>query len=277
MPRVSELWVFPIKSCQGTQVKSVEVTPAGFALDRVWCVVDAGGARYPAGEYLSQRKMRCLATVGVEIRGDDLLVTAPGMPALSVPIDERAVADNAEVPVVCGGISTTDPEGSSWVLGRVNAKSAGSEAEAWFTEYLNKADVDKQSRPRARYILARMPKKERRKVAEYAGPTATTRFEGIPGAACKEFQGVREKDGAAFHDFAPFLMTSASSLRHLNELMGTKGYPMVPFRGSIVVDGCNPWEEESWAEFRAGGFDFNYIKECPRCSIPTRDQVCAIC
>ena len=274
MPHVKEIWVFPVKSCQGTRVSSSNVVGAGLELDRVWCVLDRDGDRYPAGEFLSQRKLPALATIGVEIGADALTLSAPGMPPLFVPIAEGAYTNNEDVQVVCGGISTTDPEGSSWVLGTPTAKSAGAEAEAWMTKYINEADAEKRKKPQARFVLVRLPRSQERTVSKFAGPNLTGEFKGIPGADCSLFTGVRSGDKATFHDFAPFLMTSQSSVNWLNKQMETEGYPVLPFRGSIVVDGCEPWEEEEWLEFKVGPFLFQKIKECPRCSIPTRCQVC---
>jgi hypothetical protein len=58
---VTELWVYPIKSCQGIQVSDAVVTPRGFEFDRWFMVVDADG------EYLSQRGNPLLARIGVTV------------------------------------------------------------------------------------------------------------------------------------------------------------------------------------------------------------------
>eukprot|EP01060_Flectonema_neradi_P037720 TRINITY_DN7676_c0_g1_i1.p1 TRINITY_DN7676_c0_g1~~TRINITY_DN7676_c0_g1_i1.p1 ORF type:complete len:375 (+),score=61.32 TRINITY_DN7676_c0_g1_i1:45-1169(+) len=270
-PYVSELWVFPIKSAQGTRVRSAEMAPTGFELDRKWCIIDVRGDRYRAGEYLSQRKMKCLAKVGVKIGDDHLTVTAEGMPELKVPISESHYESNEDVEVSCGGHSTTDPENGSWELGKINGKYCGAEAEEWFTKFLNEADSGKESLPRAQYKLVRMMNKTMRRCTDFAGKNIIKEKANLPGAVTAHFN-VREGDGVAFQDYAPFLMTSSSSCRDLDAKMGTKGYPVLSFRGSIVVDGCDPWEEETWTEFKVGPYLFRKIKECPRCSIPCRDQ-----
>ena len=270
-PHVSELWVFPVKSAQGTRVKSAEMVPTGFELDRKWCIIDVRGDRYRAGEYLSQRKVKCLARVGVEIGNDCLTITAEGMPPLSVPIAESHYENNEDCEVSCGGHSTTDPENGSWELGRINGKDCGTESEQWFTKYLNSADIGKECLPQAQYKLVRMMNKTMRRCTDFAGKNIIKEKAQLPGCDSTGFN-VREGDGVSFQDYAPFLMTSSSSCRDLDSRMGTSGYPVLSFRGSIVVDGCDPWEEETWLEFKVGPYLFRKIKECPRCSIPCRDQ-----
>jgi hypothetical protein len=52
-------------------------------------------------------------------------------------------------------------------------------------------------------------------------------------------------------------------------------YPMQPFRPSIVLTGLsadNAWAEETWLSFEAAGVEFRRLKECPRCTVPCRDQ-----
>lgn len=58
---ISELWIYPIKSCKGIRVNRAEVTPKGFALDRIFMVVDSNG------KFISQRTHPTLALVEVAI------------------------------------------------------------------------------------------------------------------------------------------------------------------------------------------------------------------
>ncbi|KAJ9457406.1 Molybdenum cofactor sulfurase [Diplonema papillatum] len=277
-PYVSKIWVYPVKACRGTEVQSADLVKSGFALDRQWCVVDSEGKRYPRNEFLSQRKLRHLATVAVEVReGEGVLRITSDNPAvpmepLIVPLVEEAYGNQQSVSVVCGGASTTDPENATWCLGTVESKSAGPEAEQWFTDFLLAADVEKKSKPRTRFQLVRMPAAGTRSCADYCGPDQKTgAVKGIPGAKMDAF-GARAGDGAAFHDFAPFLLISEASCRDTAERMGLAMYPPESMRASIMVSGCAAWEEEEWLSFDVGGCRFRKIKECPRCSVPCRNQ-----
>ncbi len=58
---VSELWIYPIKSCQGIQLQQAEVTSKGFLWDREMMVVST------KGKFLTQRQFPQLAKVRVKI------------------------------------------------------------------------------------------------------------------------------------------------------------------------------------------------------------------
>lgn len=58
---ISQLWIYPIKSCRGIRVNRAEVTPRGFALDRIFMVVDSNG------KFISQRSHPTLALVEVSL------------------------------------------------------------------------------------------------------------------------------------------------------------------------------------------------------------------
>lgn len=274
---VTELWVFPVKGCQGIRVDEWEMAPTGLAYDRHWCVVDRNGTRFPEREYISGRKLPKLATIGVAFVGSGdaalLVLTAEGMQPLEVPCCLADYEDREAVDVRCSGFSTTDPESRGWQLGSIPSRSAGEVAEAWVTEYLNRGDVDPDHRksPPARYMLVRGMPDAMRSVADYAGPSAKMGLEGQRLAYVNAHPG----DGVAFQDWAPFLLTNLQSGRDLGARMGTTdavGYPVLSCRGSIVVDGAPAWAEEDWLAFTIGGTAFRKLKECPRCVTPNRDQ-----
>ena len=80
---VSELYIYPIKSCRGIAVASAEVEARGFAGDRRYMLVDA------KGRFLTQREHPRMALIDVQ-RGDDgWRVAAPGRPALRIPLQLR--------------------------------------------------------------------------------------------------------------------------------------------------------------------------------------------
>jgi uncharacterized protein YcbX len=78
---VSELCVYPIKSCGGVILPSAHVEERGFADDRRWMLVDEQGG------FLSQRKIPSMALIEVLITGDHLTVRAPTMDDLAIARD----------------------------------------------------------------------------------------------------------------------------------------------------------------------------------------------
>lgn len=75
----------------------------------------------------------------------------------------------------------------------------------------------------------------------------------------------------AFADAFPFLLISQASLDDLNERLETP-VPMDRFRPNIVVNGCFPYEEDTWEVIQIGNIIFDLPKSCSRCLITTVNQ-----
>lgn len=80
MIALSQLIIYPIKSCRGHQTGVSTVERAGLEDDRRMMVVT------PGGDFLTQRDHPRLALVTPSIAGEELTLTAPEMDALSLPI-----------------------------------------------------------------------------------------------------------------------------------------------------------------------------------------------
>ncbi|WP_013334267.1 MOSC domain-containing protein [Gloeothece verrucosa] len=61
---ISEIFIYPIKSCQGIRVDQAQVTPKGFIWDREFMLVDSNGV------FLTQRQHPQLATIKVLFLGN---------------------------------------------------------------------------------------------------------------------------------------------------------------------------------------------------------------
>ncbi|MPQ58605.1 MOSC domain-containing protein [Duganella sp. FT27W] len=86
MPILSELILYPIKSCAGLSLPQALLTTAGLAtadekvLDREWMVVDANGG------YMTQRDFPRMALITPTLHADTLTLAFPGMPALELAL-----------------------------------------------------------------------------------------------------------------------------------------------------------------------------------------------
>ncbi|MBZ2205837.1 MOSC domain-containing protein [Massilia soli] len=85
MAVISELVLYPIKSCAGISVRQATLTTAGLSVDNVydreWMVVDEHG------QFLTQREHPRLALVSPRIKLDTIELRAPGMLRLEIPLD----------------------------------------------------------------------------------------------------------------------------------------------------------------------------------------------
>jgi uncharacterized protein len=78
---LSGIFVYPIKSCRGVARTHHEVGRTGFHLDRRWMLVDEQGL------FLSQRAHPVMATIGIAIGAEHLIVTSGTFDPLMVPFD----------------------------------------------------------------------------------------------------------------------------------------------------------------------------------------------
>jgi uncharacterized protein YcbX len=116
---VSELVIYPVKSCAGISVREATLTRLGLAVDHVydreWMVVT------PEGQFLSQREHPRLALVTPRLRFDTLELTAPGMLRLELQLGLDADAPRTTVQL-------WDDRLLAWDCGDV--------AAAWFGKFL---------------------------------------------------------------------------------------------------------------------------------------------
>lgn len=85
---------------------------------------------------------------------------------------------------------------------------------------------------------------------------------------------VREGWGSsaiAFPDGAPVLVAGEASLDDLNAQL-TERVPMDRFRANVIVAGGEPYGEDVWGAFEAGGTAFDFARQCGRCLVTTTDQ-----
>lgn len=78
----------------------------------------------------------------------------------------------------------------------------------------------------------------------------------------------------SFADGYPFLLISQGSLDDLNQRLSDP-VPMNRFRPNLVVAGCEPFAEDTWAEIQIGDVTFRCVKPCSRCIVTTTDQITA--
>lgn len=77
---ISELWLYPIKSCRGISLERATVGPRGIVHDREWMIVE------PDGTFLTQREYPQLAVITPSFQDDQLQLSAPGVEPITVPL-----------------------------------------------------------------------------------------------------------------------------------------------------------------------------------------------
>jgi len=119
--------------------------------------------------------------------------------------------------------------------------------------------------------------------AAYVSETADDWFSSMLGINCRMVymtdDSRRPVDQAyapgdhitSFSDGYPFLLVGQASLDDLNRRMDMK-LPIDRFRPNIVFTGGRAFEEDLMDEIRINSVNFNGVKLCARCPIPTINQ-----
>jgi uncharacterized protein YcbX len=111
MATIQGLYVYPVKSARAISLARTTIGPAGLAWDRHWMVVDA------AGTFLTQRVAPRLACIVPALEAKELVLRAPGLPPLAVPL----AGAGAEVPVRVwkhvGTALDAGPAAAEWLTG----------------------------------------------------------------------------------------------------------------------------------------------------------------
>lgn len=150
MISVSALYIYPIKSCRGIEVRAFRLDDLGPQFDRRYMIVDK------SGQSITQRQEPRLALVTPSLQPTTLLVRAEGMQPLKLPLTPREDGRVVEV-------AHFDHRGRAF--------DAGADASGWFSEWLGRE-----------CRLAYMPNAPVRQVSpEYAPEPAFTAFtDGFP-------------------------------------------------------------------------------------------------
>jgi uncharacterized protein YcbX len=156
MPTLSQLLLYPIKSCAGMSVQEATLLETGLAAhgvhDREWMLVTA------SGQFLTQREFPRMALIRPRPDGGNLRVSSPGMGDLLLPLAWH------EEPV--RHVQIWDDE--------VRAADCGDDAAGWFTEALD-------ARERLRLVRFRQDVVRPTSVKWTGGLPSQTRFaDGYP-------------------------------------------------------------------------------------------------
>lgn len=110
---LSELYIYPVKSCKGMSLRSLHVGAKGPAMDRRWMVVDS------SGRFLSQRSVIKMALIHANLDDHYLFLSAPG----KVPL----MLLHHPVGTPCEVVVWND---------KCLAHDMGDQAAAWVSEFL---------------------------------------------------------------------------------------------------------------------------------------------
>jgi molybdenum cofactor sulfurtransferase len=235
---LSELYLFPIKSCAAQRVKRWTISRDGkLSYDREFALVDSSGSAMRLQMY---PKMAFIVA-SIDDHGETMTVSAPGQEEIVIRLDDRSrdISDhmNKGSVKVCGN----QCHGSLWGDHHVSQ---------WFSNYLE-----------VRCFLARFNSES------YDLPCDVS----VPGSP-------QRSRGVAFANEQPLLLLSEKAVETLNQLLESRNQRLVTprhFRPNMVVriEGerapTTSNLEDGWTnlEFKGKEFKLEVVGPCPRCSM----------
>ncbi|KAI9032558.1 MOSC N-terminal beta barrel domain-containing protein [Phycomyces nitens] len=248
VPTVSEITIYPVKSCHGISLKTSKVGPLGLENDRRFMFVEDSIKRF-----ITQRVYPSLALVytSVDEARNLLILTAKGQEPLEVPLHP----DITKLKLYSVQLWKDD----------LMAYDVGDFASEWITSFLRRhADddqVDKDLSERTIPGIMRMVVLDPSN-GHYDRP------------AHPQLPGVQ----SPFTDQSPVSMGFEASGEDMNKNLLQRGVsngetiPMNRFRSNINIKGTVPWEEDEWLVIKVGDVTYYIIEPLARCPLTCIDQ-----
>ena len=245
--QIERIFVYPVKSLKGIEVRESRVDEYGFEYDRMYALA------YPTrdGSYavLTQRQEASLARISTAIAGADIVMqyaAGAGRREARLPLDTAALPQNMPA-------REMEFLGSNMVCSDVGA--ARPELKQFFAEFL----ADKPKYADVTVITSKV-----RRVVPSAG-AATDAF-------------VRESQRrfhSSFQDYFPgTLMTTASceDIEQRIEMRTDEKVDSQGYRMNMLVRTDEPWIEDDWQRLRIGAHEWFVDRLCERCATTLVDQ-----
>lgn len=295
---VSEITVYPVKSCGGYSVPghtSWEVRPEGLAWDREWCLLHKGTAqalsqkRYPKMALIRPVLDFELGQLRIAFPGEmpelpqskELLVPLSSNPALFRPLPQRS-----RTPRVCGEEFVAQTYASDEIN---DFFSAALGVPCMLARFPPGGQEGSKS---ARHSKAHLQKHQKTYYSNAPGLTTATCSDLVPAASGlaitppsppdSDTEG-KERRRILLSNESPILAINMASVRALNNEIkahgGGKEISAAVFRANIVLDTLftktSPdlaYAEDDWSRMRIGAHYYKMLGSCRRCHMVCIDQ-----
>eukprot|EP00930_Biecheleria_cincta_P061382 TRINITY_DN46953_c0_g1_i1.p1 TRINITY_DN46953_c0_g1~~TRINITY_DN46953_c0_g1_i1.p1 ORF type:complete len:338 (-),score=33.91 TRINITY_DN46953_c0_g1_i1:133-1101(-) len=256
LPTVLELWVYPVKSCQGISLQSSKLTRTGLQYDRSFAVFDEEGTVQDIRIHPKLCTLRPRFECDNSGNETHLLLdsTAVAMSTLRVPL-HGPLGKKVDI---------RDRVGDKWWGGALAGTCCGQEAAEWITKVLH-------------HFASPTGRSKNYRLVRYSEEQDTRRLSKAFAGKSVIAKRASRHDTASFADCAPYHLVSLESLEDLNDRLASIGEDRVTvhrFRPNIVVGGVEePYKEDLWncvctndglSEVR-----FRLLGQTGRCVIPT--------
>ncbi|XP_055684866.1 mitochondrial amidoxime reducing component 2-like [Lutzomyia longipalpis] len=222
---LSDLMIYPIKSCGPIRANEVDCTilgpQDGHLRDRVFMIIT------PEGQFITGRSHPKCVQIQPRFDGDKMILSAPGM--LDIEVDVKRLYDQKPIRAVVWGQA-------------VDAVECGEEVARWISRFLVSEDIGMR--------LVFYPN---------ALPTRDVREKN------KGFPDLTKIDSGALHDATSFMMMNEASVAELNTRLKDAVTPLQFRPNFLVKGPTTPFEEDHWKWVKVGNVIFRNVKLCGRC------------
>ncbi|CAO3649523.1 unnamed protein product [Cunninghamella blakesleeana] len=254
-PTLSNIHVYPIKSCHSIQLDEVQVGSLGLDYDRRFVIIEDKNSRF-----ITQRKYSSLNLLRPIIDKENDTITLTSSQNNQEPLTLPLHPDTSGLP---------ERTIQLW-KDRLQAFDMGDEAGEWLHQFLklnrqhdlannhNEDDpVNEDEVPLLRLVTLEDPSKGR--YQRQSNPD-------LPNVH------------SPFTDFSPVSFGFESSLKKLNDDLVDLGIsngariPLNRFRNNLTISGTLPYDEDGWLVVKIGEVTFYVIMPLARCTVPGVDQ-----
>uniref|UniRef100_H3AUI3 Molybdenum cofactor sulfurase n=1 Tax=Latimeria chalumnae TaxID=7897 RepID=H3AUI3_LATCH len=236
---LTNIYLYPIKSCTAFEVKQWPVGRQGLLYDRNWMVVNLNGV------CLSQKQepRLCLICPVIDLERGILIIKAEGVDPLTISLKEESMEQYQFCQSkVCGD--------------RVKTYDCGKKAAHWLSMVLGRqCQLIRQSSDFNRDL--------KKKFAKGHGEMQSASLSLV-----NEAQYLLINRASIQHLCEQINMSekaSSTALMKTEELIQR-------FRANFVTSGTRQYEEDEWTEVTIGSFSFQVMGQCSRCQMICIDQ-----
>uniref|UniRef100_A0A8D0H6U7 Molybdenum cofactor sulfurase n=1 Tax=Sphenodon punctatus TaxID=8508 RepID=A0A8D0H6U7_SPHPU len=232
---VTNIYLYPIKSCSAFEVTEWPVGSQGLLYDRNWMIVNQNGVCITQ----KQEPTLCLIQPLIDREQNIMIIKAEGVEPISVPLEETSERENP----VCQ---------SKVCAHRVQTYDCGERIAGWLSEFLHRqCRLIRQS---SDFKINANKNNEK----DQTPATATSL------SLVNEAQYLLiNRESISY--FSKQIATRSGEPLLMQELIER-------FRANIVISAAEPYEEETWMEISIGALHFQIVGQCHRCQIICIDQ-----
>ncbi|XP_052597641.1 molybdenum cofactor sulfurase isoform X2 [Peromyscus californicus insignis] len=235
---VTNIYLYPIKSCAAFEVTKWPVGSKGLLYDRSWMIVNHNGV------CLSQKQepRLCLIQPFIDLQRRIMVIKAKGMDPIEVPLEE-----NSERAQICQSRVCAD---------RVNTYDCGENVSRWLSQFFG----------RPCHLIKQSPNFQRN--------ARKTPGKGQPPGTVATLSLVNEAQYLLVNTSSVLELQqrlNASDEHGKEESFSVKDL-VSRFRANIITKGARPFEEEEWEEVSVGSLHFQVLGPCHRCQMICIDQ-----